>query len=102
VTESENILIIREDEAFHLNVEFQGEWKKSHGRFGDSSFMGSDADHTHYLRAELIVMIRKNGSIQVIKDRYGRPLAQIEHILGLEHAAEKEIEFDNRTILLMQ
>ena len=100
--ESENILIIREDEAFHLNVEFQGEWKKSHGRFGDSSFMGSDADHTHYLRAELIVMIRKNGSIQVIKDRYGRPLAQIEHILGLEHAAEKEIEFDNRTILLMQ
>ena len=100
--ESENILIIREDEAFHLNVEFQGEWKKSHGGFGGSSFMGPDVDHTHYLRAELIVMIRKNGSIQVIKDRYDRPLAQIEHIIGLEHVAEKETEFDNRTILLMQ
>jgi hypothetical protein len=47
-------------------------------------------------------MIRKNGSIQVIKDRYDRPLAQIEHIIGLEHVAEKETEFDNRTILLMQ
>jgi len=102
VTESENILIIREDEAFYLNVEFQGEWKKDHGRFGGSSFMGSNIDRTHFLRAELIVMIRKNGSIQVIKDRYGRPLAQIEHILGLEHAAEKETEFDNRTILLVQ
>lgn len=98
--ESENILIIREDEAFHLNVEFRGEWKKE--QYGSSSFMRSNVSFSYYMRAELIVLIRKNGSIQVIKDRYSRSTDEIMDILGLEHTAKKETEFDNRTILLIQ
>lgn len=97
--ESENILIIREDKAFYNNVEFQGEWKKNHY---DNSFMRPSVTASYYMRAELIVLIRNNGSVQVIKDRYSRSTDEIMDILGLEHTAKKETEFDNRTILLIQ